>query len=109
MAVRAVSRLAFALLTAFAVLPAAAESMRCQGGVVQRGDSEAQVLARCGEPDHETVYQRELRRQDGYGIRVIDVKTWTYRRGYGRFALLLTFEGGLMTRIDRGPRQDTVN
>ena len=109
MVVRAVNRLAVALLMGLGVAPAAADSMRCEGGVVRRGDSEAQVLARCGEPHHETVYQRELRGQDGYGIRVVDVKTWTYRRGYGRFALLLTFEGGLMTRIDRGPRPATVN
>jgi hypothetical protein len=81
--------------------------MRCPGGVVNIGDSESTVLALCGEPHHASEYQRELRARNGHGIRVIDVKTWTYRRGYGKFILLLKFEGGLMTRIDRGPRQDT--
>ena len=90
---------------------AAASSMRCEGGVVRVGDSEDTVLARCGEPDWRTEFQRELLAAQVHGkgrdIRVVDVKTWTYRRGYGKFILLLTFEGGLMTRVDRGPRQDT--
>lgn len=86
---------------------AAASSMRCQGGVVRVGDSESTVLARCGEPHQRSEYQRELRATRGHGVRVMDVKVWTYRRGVGKFILLLKFEGGLMARIDRGPRQET--
>jgi hypothetical protein len=87
---------------------AQAAAMRCDGGVVRLGDTEATVLARCGEPDLASERQRELRGAHGRGVRLQDVKTWTYKRGYGRFVLILTFEGGLMTRIDRGPRQEEL-
>ena len=96
-----------ALTAALWVCDAGASSMRCQGGVVRVGDTESTVLAACGEPHHREEVQRELRAAHGRGLRVIDVKTWSYKRGIGRFILHLTFEGGLMTRIDRGPRQET--
>lgn len=87
-------------------LPVAADSLRCDGGVVSVGDTTATVLAACGEPHHRTGYQRQYRPADAPGtLRVIDVETWTYRRGYGRFILHLQLEGGRVIRIDRGPRQ----
>lgn len=112
MAVRAVTpRRARAVCVALAgavwATQAAASSMRCAGGVVGVGDAPGTVLARCGEPDTRAERQRRLRSHDGHRVHVTDVETWSYRRGVGRFVLLLTFEGGLLTRIDRGPRQET--
>lgn len=99
-----------ATLCALLAAPAArAETMRCGGGVVSSGDTTQEVRGRCGEPVHETVHQRQLRGRrtpSGTTKRLIDVETWTYHRGKGRFILYLTFEGGRLTRIDRGPRQE---
>jgi hypothetical protein len=39
-------------------------------------------------------------------VRIVDVEIWTYRLGYGRFIRYLTFEGGWLIRIDRGPREE---
>jgi hypothetical protein len=109
MAGRSLSRVVAALLVLCAATTAEGASLRCKGGVVTHGDSVEVVRRKCGDPDHTTGYQRRtesrIDRRPG-AFNLTDVETWTYRRGYGRFVQNLTFEGGLLIRIDRGPRQE---
>jgi hypothetical protein len=89
--------------------PANAASLRCDGGIIGRGDSLDTVLVRCGEPHHRSAHQKKLRERTATGasrVRIVDVEIWTYRLGYGRFIRYLTFEGGWLIRIDRGPREE---
>ncbi len=97
------------LLAALAARDASADSLRCAGGIVTRGDAAETVRAKCGEPDHTTGYQRRTgapTARDPGAFNLSDVQTWTYRRGYGRFVQHLQFEGGRLVRIDRGPREE---
>jgi hypothetical protein len=60
--------------------------MSCGDGFVQIGDSEVDVLSKCGEPTF-----RE-------GDR------WTYDRGPGKFLEILNFGEGNIMSIIQGPR-----
>jgi hypothetical protein len=104
-----VKRVAVLLVVLCAAPGTEGASLRCKNGVVTHGDSIEVVRRKCGEPDHMTGHQKRTRsrvvgRPGAFDLK--DVQTWTYRRGYGRFMQSLTFEGGLLVRIDRGPREE---
>ena len=106
---RASRWLVAAPLAAMLAADAAADSLRCAGGIVTRGDTAQSVRAKCGEPDHTSGYQRRSgapTARDAGAFNLTDVQVWTYRRGYGRFVQHLQFEGGRLLRIDRGPREE---
>lgn len=85
-----------------------ASTLRCEGGVVSRGDAIEEVLARCGSPQHVERYSKELKRINHIGIpvvREVQVERWTYDRGVGKFVQILIFESGRLQRFERGPRR----
>ena len=61
-------------------------TLRCQGGIVARGDSDIDVQRRCGEP------LKVAYRQDFGPI-------WIYHFGQGRFMYYLAFLHGNLQRI----------
>ena len=85
----------------------ASGSLRCEGGVVRLGDQQAVVLQVCGPPASSAIRSQErvFTNRIGIGVeRIVDVETWIYDRGPGRFMQILDFAGGVLVSIQRGRR-----
>jgi len=85
---------------------AAADSLGiyCDGDLIGKGASTAEVLLRCGEPlMRETV--GDIRQQTPDGRTRLRVEEWTYDVGEGSFLRILTFHGGTLVEIDIGERR----
>ncbi len=93
-----------ALLLVYASAADAYGNLRCQGRIIDVGDSAAQVLALCGEPGQRIVSKFPVRsatragftRFAGYATR----EQWVYDRGWGKFPAVLHFDAGTLRRID---------
>ena len=87
-----------------------AETLRCGGSLVSRGDFAVQVLRQCGEPDFVDAWQNNI---VGAHQRVPDVEQWYYNFGSSQLIQILEFREGVLERIDSaeygfntpGPRQ----
>lgn len=109
--------------------PAAAGSLRCDNRLVQKGDTQGEVIAKCGEPSEvldrpvpRPVIQRQAYHEPrlrltrdhygrtrvwhDYGARRVVVHEhaplvsfWTYNFGPNRLMHRLRFEDGLVTEI----------
>jgi Protein of unknown function (DUF2845) len=105
---------AAALAAALALAaPAAADSIRCAGGIVSTGDLKLDLLAKCGPA---TLVDRvESRRSrvvtTGSGASALataavlsgatdGIETWTYDFGPGQLVRLVTLERGRVTRVE---------
>jgi hypothetical protein len=81
-----------------------ADSMRCGNLLVLSGDRQARVLERCGDPDTIESSQRFLRRDSPFSkdkvIHEVNTERWYYDFGGGSLPKVLTFENGILTRID---------
>jgi len=92
--------LPFVGLTLSLLATPAAADMRCEGGLVNVGDSKGYVYEICGEPSfRDTIALDETSTTEGV------VEQWTYNLGPGRFLRIVTFEAGLVSTIDRGDRR----
>ena len=109
-----------ALLSALASLTAAGDahaySMSCRNRIVSTGDSTYKVKGICGDPDdaRQRVETRTVRRRvsvpcaQGYCSVVVEdavqvvIDEWTYDFGTQRFVRYLTFEQGILSKIDTG-------
>lgn len=92
------------LIAGLASVADAEDTIRCKNALVTVGMVEAEVLARCGEPqtkDVETVPVR-ARRPNGstYVVGEVQIERWTYDRGPGQFPALLTFESGKLKSVE---------
>lgn len=92
------------MLTLAAAAPAGAQTMRCGGSIIDTGITAAETLARCGEPESrdqrtEPVYARRVN-GGTHVVGTTTIENWIYDRGPGQFQAKLTFEDGLLTRID---------
>lgn len=92
----------------------AADGMRCEGGLIDRGDGPAEVRAACGEPD----YSDRWEQRGGPPYHAIpDVETWVYNPGPGRLVSILRFRNGRLLGVDSdgygfavpGPRDCSPN
>lgn len=98
-----------ALLLGSCVPSEAAQSMRCDGGLVFAGDTRQRVLALCGEPMDSYLEQYPTWGINRLGARVqvlVEREVWVYDRGYGRFLGLLVFDDARLEQIDFGPRRE---
>lgn len=106
---------------------ASADSFRCNGYLVNTGDSQSRVLEVCGDPRsarQDGFIEQVVRRNDGISVnpaspnaypnlptyevesrRVIPVYKWEYNLGHGTFLRILTFHGDTLVDITDGPRQ----
>ncbi|MFZ1326848.1 MAG: DUF2845 domain-containing protein [Candidatus Contendobacter sp.] len=108
---------------------ASADSFRCGRYLVSAGDSQAQVLDRCGGPQRswqDGFIEEVVRRADHSATlsnlggsspvvsqpayeteyrRVIPVYRWEYALGRGSFLKILTFHSDTLVSIENGPRQ----
>ncbi len=97
-----------------------ADSLRCENKVITLGETKADVLATCGDPQLIDSYCRPLvsafqvqqqGSQDTSTTTTLtntnceNVDIWTYNRGQGHFAAHLYFAQGQLQEIKRGERR----
>lgn len=73
------------------------DSYQCSSGIVSIGDSQHEVVQKCGNPARKGhVYKSIVR----YGkARNRSVEEWTYNPGPNGFVYLVSFEGGKVVDI----------
>jgi hypothetical protein len=78
--------------------------MFCDNGVVAEGDTQMEVLKRCGDPDYVTNpdYRYVGSRGSHVNVKRTTVVDWIYNFGPMRFIYTVTFEGGRVVRIEAG-------
>ncbi len=103
------------------ILAAPAHALRCNHRVIQVGDTVARVADHCGPPDHVTSWQEEIyeggvyspkrrgrpsgRFRGRYAKRIIvSHERWIYNFGSTRLIRHLTFENGILKKIETGGR-----
>lgn len=82
-----------------------AHAVRCDGGVVTVGDSQYEVLAKCGDPAFREVRQVEKVRRitpDEVVRWTVDITEWVYDFGPTRFIQVLVFEHDTLRHIRQG-------
>jgi hypothetical protein len=84
--------------------PVHADTLACGNRLIETGDTAAHVLATCGEPSSREVETEPVRvRTQSGGTRVIGTtqkEIWVYDRGSGKFPAILTFEEGLLKKLE---------
>ena len=92
--------------------------MRCQGRLVSIGDTEAEVLEKCGQPDKRDQWEEN---HSGTVSQIYDYKTeryiapkhieqpiqmelWTYNMGVNKFKRHLYFQNGELIKIETGEK-----
>ena len=116
------------MLIAWFPLAAGAESLRCGEALVTEGTTQAEVVARCGQPahvDHQVIYSdsgaaapgglppgrlvggplpgvplKQLPGIAGRSETEIQVEIWTYNFGPTRLMQRIRFENGVVVRIE---------
>lgn len=102
---RSCGTLIAALLCAVAAHAADAREMfRCNGSIVQTGQTIPEVLARCGEPDSRESVSVPVRAVGRLGASYVvgeaSLEHWVFERRAGQFPAYLTFDQGRLRRID---------
>lgn len=92
------------LIFAAASAPAFADTLRCGSSLIQEGDTQGYVQDKCGEPDSKQTYTEPVyaRREDGttYEVGTTSRDVWRYKRAPGSFPAVLTFEQGLLKKLE---------
>ena len=100
---RAVSLAGVVVLLAYA-LPAMADTFRCRSALIDVGDTQSYIQAKCGEPTSKETITEEVRAVvPRGGTNVVGTATrdiWRYRKSSRQFAAVLTFEGGVLKKLD---------
>lgn len=78
---------------------AAADSIRCDGGIVSVGDSRLDLFAKCGPPALE---EAELVPATGNVDLSLLIERWTYDFGPDRFLMIVSLQGGKVIGVERG-------
>ncbi len=96
---RTLVRLIVAASVACSSTRAAADSMRCDGGIVSVGDTRLDLVAKCGPP---ALQEAEPVLATGYLDLALLIERWTYNFGPQRFTQVVSLQGGRIIAIDRG-------
>lgn len=92
------------ILMASAATAVRADTLRCGSKLVEPGESAAAVLAQCGAPTSRELITEPVRaRTPAGGTRVIgttEKEIWRYERGSRRFPAILTFEEGVLKKLE---------
>jgi hypothetical protein len=94
------------LLAALTLTTAAhADTLRCGSKLVSEGEAQSTVRAKCGEPDSEMKITEPVYARNPYGGRASQVGEstkiiWRYQRGQRKFPAVLTFEDGVLKRLE---------
>jgi len=95
----------FALLLTTPSSESYAASLACPTGTVFVGESRADVLAKCGEPDWKNSHQEEVvERLDSSTKQKlhITVDEWTYNFGPSQFMIIVILKNGKVADIQEG-------
>jgi len=108
----ALFRVCFAVAVAVQGLPAAAESLRCNGSIASEGDSRLSVLYKCGQPllkDNycaPVYYSQTLQPvSEPFASAFVPcqpVEAWIYDRGPGNLLATVRFRSGTVQSITYG-------
>jgi hypothetical protein len=100
-------RISIALaLAALTLTPAAhADTLRCGSKLISEGEAQATVRAKCGPPDSEMKVTEPVYARNPSGGRAGQVGEstkiiWRYRRGQRAFPAVLTFEEGVLKKLE---------
>jgi hypothetical protein len=94
----------YTLLIATIATPALADTLRCNSSLIQEGDTAGSVAEKCGEPSSKETFTEPVyaRRQNGttYEVGTTSKEVWRYKRGPGKFPAVLTFEKGVLKKLE---------
>ena len=102
----------------FTTIASADRALRCQGHLIYIGDLKADVISKCGKPDHIEQWEEN---PNGHTSKIYDyekeryqlpelikgpilVERWTYDLGTNRFIRYLFFQNGELYKIERGDK-----
>lgn len=89
---RFLQRAGFGLVLCLSTNGLPAQELRCENGIVSRGDAREDVRLRCGAPDH-------IERWDGVPP-AMEGAVWFYNAGASRLLRMLQFRGNRLIRIE---------
>ena len=85
-------------------IASSAEAMRCGTQLVLEGDSDFDVLSKCGEPLYKKDYDQAVPQYNaqGYQIGAIQssISKWYYQKSPGEFQYELIFDAGVLKQIN---------
>ncbi len=89
---------------ALALVAQPCSGMFCDQWVVSEGDTQVEVLKRCGEPDYVTgpEYRYVGTRDRHVDFRRTTGADWIYNFGPRQFVYTVTFEGAVWSGLSRG-------
>ena len=91
-------------IAATTAVPAFADTLRCGSSLIKEGDTQGYVQDKCGEPESKQTYTEPVRalRPNGtnYEVGTTSKDVWRYQRGSGSFPAVLTFEKGVLTKLE---------
>ena len=96
---RTVARLLFIGSLGLSPSVAAADSIRCDGGIVSVGDSRLDLFAKCGQP---ALQEAEPVVTAGNVDLSLLIERWTYDFGPDRFLVIVSLQGGKVIAVERG-------
>ncbi|WP_238584732.1 DUF2845 domain-containing protein [Legionella moravica] len=85
-------------------LMTSAMAMRCGDKLVYEGDSQYNVLIKCGEPLYKQIYEQSVPIYNQYGYQVgvgtSTIETWIYQKSSAEFQYELIFNSGVLQTIN---------
>jgi hypothetical protein len=104
---RAAKRAVLAVSLGAAIIiasPAFAETLRCGSSLIQPGATIGFVEEKCGAPQSKQTFTEPVmaRRPNGttYEVGTTSKDVWRYKRGSSSFPAVLTFEKGVLTKLE---------
>jgi len=107
-------RICFAAVVSTLCLPSYSETLRCNGHIVETGDSRLSVRYYCGEPLLQDSYCAPVYYSPGFQlvpepfaslvVPCLMVDEWLYDRGPGNLAATVRFRAGVVQSITYGAR-----
>ncbi len=84
-------------------IASAAEAMRCGNQLVEEGDSDFDVLSKCGEPLYKKDYDQAVPQYNTQGNQIgaiqSSISKWYYQKSPGEFQYELIFDAGVLKHI----------
>lgn len=107
-------RISLAAVVSALCLPAHSETLRCNGHIIETGDSRLSVRYHCGEPLLQDSYCAPVYYSPGFQlvpepfassvVPCLVVDEWLYDRGPGNLAATVRFRAGVVLSITYGAR-----